>query len=316
MNEKNLFELSGGDDGGLGTKFGPILAEEVSEIVNEKDYLLLRFFEPIEHKDKKIEFIVVTPHNPRYTLQQMRRHGCEVWIGRVRHGKEDDVLVNGVNQKNVTYWAIGDCKVKTKLKEEQFQWKSTDWLWLLKVALTIFILSASENLVWASEKYYYLSTKPEEVTIANLFLFMIFTIASIITWSIIVSIDRIRSKDLRRLTSTLFVLVTFLSFYVHMRIHEEISFSVIFLIASIIVYFIGTKLAMFVTIKFKHLHLSPLITFFIATLILLIPVFKFALIEGIVNFSVILISIIIFCHDSILSFILSIIALCRWKAKD
>jgi len=318
MNEKNTFELSGGNDEGIGPKFGPIRAEEVSEIAGEKDYLLLRLSKPIEYKNEKIEFLVVTPHDPEYTLQQMRSQGCKVWIGRVRPGMKDDVLINGVNRKNTTYWATGDCKPDLNVKEEQPQWTSANWLKFLKVALTIFIISASENFIWANQKYDFLATKPKEIIIANAILLIIFLIASFITYNIIVSLDKIRPKDLERLTSTLFVLVTFVSFYVHMSPYKEISFPVIFLIASIIIYFIGSTLAMFTKIKFKYLHLTPLIIFFLAFLILLIPIFNSfeSTKTGRANFLGILIFMPILCHDSILSFILSIIVLRRWNPKD
>jgi len=113
MIKTQTYELSGGDGGAYGPIFGPLLADEVSEVDSAGSrYLLLQLHAPIHHKNDQIEYFVVSPRYAGETLKKLRKKGCTVGIGRVLPGKEAELKLNGVTTATVEYWSIGNCTPK------------------------------------------------------------------------------------------------------------------------------------------------------------------------------------------------------------
>lgn len=117
IKEKIKYQIIGGDESsGWGKRLGPLLAEEVRELVGTNDDigLLLRPIDPLHYKQTIIEYLVVSPRYSGDSLNTLREEGCFAGIGRSLPGKEIELKEGIWNPDNTEYIAIGLCKpIKT-----------------------------------------------------------------------------------------------------------------------------------------------------------------------------------------------------------
>ena len=113
MPERQIYELSGGDEGAYGPVFGPVLADEIGEVESEgSSYLILHLQTPIQYEGDNIEYLLVSPRYTGDTLEKLRKEGCTVGVGRVLPDKEEEVQQAGVSSSTAEYWSIGTCTPK------------------------------------------------------------------------------------------------------------------------------------------------------------------------------------------------------------
>lgn len=89
-----------------GPVFGPLYAEEQGLVHDAgREYLLLRLDNPIETKDLRVKYVLVSPRYVGDTLEKLQQTECVVAVWRVSGGKRR-LLDKGLSQ-HAEYWAAG-----------------------------------------------------------------------------------------------------------------------------------------------------------------------------------------------------------------
>ena len=113
MDQPKQYEIVGGDDDTWGSRFGPVIAEEVGEIelVGFSGYrlVLLHLLKPFLVDGENVEFLVVSPRYSGFTLNDIRERGCFVAISRILPGKQID-MQKGLSKGDIASLSIGVCK--------------------------------------------------------------------------------------------------------------------------------------------------------------------------------------------------------------
>lgn len=85
---RRKFQIEGGDDASYGSKFGPVIVEEVGEISAGfgGPFLLVHLVSEAVFQGEPIEFMIIAPRSIGDTLETIRYRTCAVSFGRVRPG--------------------------------------------------------------------------------------------------------------------------------------------------------------------------------------------------------------------------------------
>jgi malate/lactate dehydrogenase len=108
---KIKFKISGGDDGCYGPAFVPVIAEEIGEVMDSASnvFLALHLEEAIMNNGIAINHLIVKPRYTGDTIEKLKTQGATVGIAIVLPNMIENVLSDGMSNKNTEYWAVGDC---------------------------------------------------------------------------------------------------------------------------------------------------------------------------------------------------------------
>jgi hypothetical protein len=108
---KRKFQIEGGDDASYGTKFGPVVAEEIGEVTRGwgGPFLLVRLLSSAAFQGEPVEFMMLAPRSVGDTLDTIRHRTCAVCLARVRPGMLEEARKE-VRFENTRTIAVGASK--------------------------------------------------------------------------------------------------------------------------------------------------------------------------------------------------------------